>query len=273
MKIFAQTNVQLLNQLRQLEYSESEITLAHQGYSLAMQIFAGQYRPSGKPFVCHLVGTASILADQKSPMDVVAAGLLHAAYTFGEFGSGYQSQSPAKRKQVRKFIGDGAEELVAEYAKFPWNRQAVLGLLNQDFNRFTNLRRQVLLLRLANELEEHLDLGALYCSDAEQRKAAVGSHLAKLVDVARTLQYDDLALMLREAFDECLCGPGGRLPTVGQPVSFFMAPLSHRPRLGARIKTFCEGPGRVLLRTGLGWTRGNAAERRIKEVIDRWIVR
>ncbi len=47
--------------------------------------------------------------------------------------------------------------------------------------------RQVLFIRLANELEEHLDLGIAYCSDAEQRKKAIDSHLGKLVEVAKEL--------------------------------------------------------------------------------------
>jgi len=44
-------------------------------------------------------------------------------------------------------------------------------------------------------------------------------------------------------------------------------------RWGARVNTFFEGPGRSLLRTGLGWRRGNAVERQIKEAVDRWTVR
>ena len=273
MRIFAQTNIQLLNQLRRLDYSENEMLLVHQGYTLAMQIFSGQYRPSGKPFICHLVGTASILADQRASIELVAAGLLHAAYTYGEFGSGYKSNSAAKRDQVRRSIGEKAEELVSKYAQYAWDRQVVLVLPDQDFDQLTDISRGVLLLRLANELEEHLDLGAVYCDDAERRKQAIDSYLVKLVDVAHKLHYDDLGSLFRDAFHECMSENVGGFPKIGTQASFSLAPLSYRLRLGARINTFIEDQGRTLLRTGLGWRRGNAVERRIKETIDRWTVR
>jgi Domain of unknown function (DUF6817) len=273
MKTFAQTNIQLLNQMRQLEYSEEDLTAVHRGYLLAMQIFAGQYRPSGKPFICHLVGTASILSDQKAPIEIVTAGLLHAAYTFGEFGSGYRDLAEAKRTQLRQSIGGQAEELVAEYSRFPWDRQTVAGLPNLDFDRLPDVTRRVLLLRLANELEEHLDLGVIYCGDAERRRTAMNTYLAGLIDVSKKLQHESLASMLSEAFSDCMLASLGSLPTFDQPASFLLAPRSHRLRLGAKVNAFFEGRGRVILRTGLGWRRGNMAERKIKEAVDRWAVR
>jgi hypothetical protein len=59
---FAQTNLQLFHQLRNAGYDEADLVCIHQAYQLACQVFTGFFRGSGKPFIAHLVGTASILA-------------------------------------------------------------------------------------------------------------------------------------------------------------------------------------------------------------------
>ena len=58
---FAQTNIQLLNQMYDLGYDEQEIAAVGKSYELAMILFTGRFRGSGKTFIAHLVGTASIL--------------------------------------------------------------------------------------------------------------------------------------------------------------------------------------------------------------------
>jgi len=50
-------------------------------YLLAMDLFGGGFRPCGRPFLDHVVGTAGILAACGFSLRAVVAGLLHAAYT------------------------------------------------------------------------------------------------------------------------------------------------------------------------------------------------
>jgi hypothetical protein len=50
-------------------------------YMLAMDLFGGGFRPCGRPFIDHVVGTAGVLAACGFSVRVVIAGLLHAAYT------------------------------------------------------------------------------------------------------------------------------------------------------------------------------------------------
>ena len=78
-------------------------------YAFAMRLFTGCFRQSGKTFISHLVGTASILAEFHASATTVAAGLLHSAYSHGEFGTGERGISEAKRKQLRLVVGSEVE--------------------------------------------------------------------------------------------------------------------------------------------------------------------
>jgi len=55
-------------------------TIAHH-CDVAAILMNGGYRPCGRPFVSHLIGTAGVLVRYGFRVDVVLAGLLHAAYT------------------------------------------------------------------------------------------------------------------------------------------------------------------------------------------------
>lgn len=51
----AQTNLQLYNQLYDTRWSAADLAAARTVYELDVQLFAGRFRPNGKPFVAHLV--------------------------------------------------------------------------------------------------------------------------------------------------------------------------------------------------------------------------
>ena len=113
MHSYAQTNIQLFNQLKRDSYSDAELACIRNAYELAMRLFTGLYRASGKTFIAHIVGTASILSSLHAPAEVVTAGVLHAAYKHGDFGNWAKGVSDAKREQVRRAFGDKVEEYVA----------------------------------------------------------------------------------------------------------------------------------------------------------------
>ena len=75
---FAQTNIQLLNQLHREGYSADDLHLVRVAYRFAMDLFSGQFRASGKTFIAHLVGTASVLGSLRV-VDGLAARLRGAA--------------------------------------------------------------------------------------------------------------------------------------------------------------------------------------------------
>ena len=82
------TNLQLYGQMLRAGRPEQELRLVRDAYELAVRLFAGHFRGNGKPFLAHLVGVASILAEHGHPIELVTAGLLHSVYSFGEFGDG-----------------------------------------------------------------------------------------------------------------------------------------------------------------------------------------
>lgn len=78
---YAQTNLQLFNQLRLNGYSNTELACIFNAYKLVVSLYTACFRPSGKTFIAHLVGTATILSFLRAPASVVAAGLLHMRIT------------------------------------------------------------------------------------------------------------------------------------------------------------------------------------------------
>lgn len=200
---YAQTNIQLFNQLRLAHYSEAEISYIYNAYQFAVQIFTGRFRGSGKPFLSHLIGTGSILASVHAPINVITAGLLHAAYIYGEYGTEEKGMTDAKREQVRQAVGIETEELITEYTALKWNKNTI-SAIRARLNTLDSTERQVLLIRLANELEDHLDHGVLYCGNAEQRREYIRSSLYLSVEMAHKLGFPNLAAALECNFrDTC----------------------------------------------------------------------
>jgi GT2 family glycosyltransferase len=76
-----QTRSALLDLACSRGYSPNEIATIAQAYGLAHTLMDGGYRPCGRPFINHATGTASVLVRYGFRAEVVAAGLLHAAYT------------------------------------------------------------------------------------------------------------------------------------------------------------------------------------------------
>jgi (p)ppGpp synthase/HD superfamily hydrolase len=217
------------------DYPDAEVGAIRAAYDLAMQLFTSRYRGSGKPFLAHAVGTAGILTLLRAPAHVVAAGLLHAAYTHGDFGDGRAGISAVKRAEVRGVVGNDTEVLIARYTEWAWNETAVLALRG----RITSLRpddRTVLLMRLANELEDHLDLGIAYCRDAEHRRGLIRSWLHTCVDLAEELGQPDLAGWLARAFRGNLSALVPRELMADQSISYTLTPASYRPRLLVRLR-------------------------------------
>lgn len=194
---YAQTNLQLYNQMLKAGYSEEELIGINNAYKLAIELFTAVYRPNGKPFISHLVGTASILAAQQAPATVVSAGLLHATYTHGLFPDPGNGITHAKRQRVRLSVSSEVEELVAKYTLLPWE----IGKIRDLRDRVTSLdtqERQVVLMRLANEVEDHLDLGILYGSKDKSAKL----DFKVLVELAKEIGSVALANELAQVLSE-----------------------------------------------------------------------
>lgn len=226
---FAQTNLQLYAQLRTLGYAETELARLRSAYELALSLFPDLYRACGKPFVAHLVGTASILAAERSSVDVLCGGLLHAAYALGDFGNGILGISEVKRARVRAALGADVEALVARYTTLPWSPSLAPQIAGTAV-ALPALDRDVILMRLADELEDLIDWGSLYNADAERRLEDVARALPSWIATARALGREGLASCLVDAQATL---PGAAIPRAlrtDKARSFHVTRASLSPR-------------------------------------------
>lgn len=76
----AQTRSALREQALSRGYSSEEVLALERIADFATLLFDGLYRPDGRPFLNHAIGTASALVRYELDMDIVRAGLLRAAY-------------------------------------------------------------------------------------------------------------------------------------------------------------------------------------------------
>lgn len=196
---YAQTNLQLFDQLRREGYSSLELKCIFNAYHLATKLFTGWFRSSGKTFLAHVVGTASILSSRHVPANLVAAGLLHAAYSSSSnLGVNKKKEiSAEQRQQLLQVVGSEVEEYVARYTKIKWNADTI-PIIRESLDSFDPIDRDVLSIRLANELEEHLDLGLLYCTNTKQNNYS--NHNTQLVvEIAEKLGFSSLGNELATA--------------------------------------------------------------------------
>jgi hypothetical protein len=227
--IVAQTNLQLFRQLEVAGWSTPDRQRALAAYVLAAELHSGQYRASGKTFVAHLCGTASIVEAAGGTTDQTLAALLHAVYDQGDFGDGRATQAPRKRAEVRAAVGSDAETLVAQYSTWPW-RTRLPALLDGGPDGFADWERAVAFVRLANEIEERVDGADGYAPE----HAASVFPLVDVVRCARLLGFDALRAFA-EAFaqdvadeDDALDVPAALQATV--LASGAIAPRSTRTR-------------------------------------------
>ena len=154
----AQTNLQLYGQLLAAGIGIDQVAFVRDGYTLAARLFAGQLRPEGRPFLCHVVGVASILAMSGATPRTIVAGLLHSAYSHGDFGFGKGQRSRRAREEVTAVVGPQVEAVVASYSELRWSAELV-GAWIANPERIRENERQLAWIRLADSAEDALDCG------------------------------------------------------------------------------------------------------------------
>lgn len=253
---YAQTNLQLYNQMRLAGCSEADLKTVHASYGLATRLFTAKFRGSGKPLLAHLVGTASVLCALAAPGKLLAAAVLHAAYIFGEFGDGRPGMTPSRRELLRQEVGHDIEDVVARYHLLEW-RRSTIEALSARAAPFSPEEREVLLVRLANELEDHLDLGVLYCGNAPQRLQEIGRSLHVCIDLARRIDQPVLAEELTRVFEEVSASEVPDALRQPEDYTYMLAPASSMPRPGVFIRQALDRHPRaaLLLHPGRLFTR------------------
>ena len=242
---YAQTHLQLEAQLAAAGAGGDERATLRRAHDLARELLGARHRGSGKTFLAHLIGTASIAAAHGGDPTAVLAALLHAAYDQGDFGDGATGATPARRAELRAVLGDEAEALVEAYTRFSWKPwlpprdagratpAATAGLAATapapaaPPGRVADLDargRDVLFLRACNALEDTLD-DALAHSGAAKRSSTLRQvHAA--IGLAEALGHTALAAELAAA--AARAERAGAPPADAPSASFTVVPRSLR---------------------------------------------
>jgi hypothetical protein len=151
--------------MQNLQADSAVVERVAAAYGLACRLTGHLVRPSGKPFVAHLVGTAGALVRWSQPAEVVLAGLLHSAYLFGDFRDGSFGATPRRRRWLREFLGERAESLVAAVASDAWRQPLDRHVAAAESSAAS---RDLLIVKLADCLDELADGGPRYCPHKRQ---------------------------------------------------------------------------------------------------------
>jgi (p)ppGpp synthase/HD superfamily hydrolase len=206
MYTYAQTNIQLYAQLAEQGYSSSDMLLIRQGYELAVKAFSGRFEQSGKVFIAHAVGVASILASLGADAEVVTAGIVHNIYRSGDFGFGADGITTEKRRLVADRLGGRVEKLLHYFAR--WTRK--FGRTDDETGYLESADKEhndVVLISIADQLDKILDNEILYFSDYEARLEDMGRKVPRLAEASRKLGYPQLAGEIESRFERASVMP------------------------------------------------------------------
>lgn len=210
----AQTILDLREQLRQLGWAPEDRVLIDQAYAQACRLFSAKFRGAGRPFLCHLVGTASIVAGHGANAEVVSAALLHAAYRQGDFGTHTGRPRRAQRADMARRFGAVVQDLIQEYGDLDWAQ-----MIRLDTAALTavaaGVPSQVLFIRAANELEDSQEYPFYPRDEQEARMAG----LAAAARLARIAGYPALERQIDQRLRE-LASPRQDLATGTSSSSF-----------------------------------------------------
>ena len=187
-----QTNLQLYQCLSRQRASVADLGQVRAAYDVATRLFGDCVRPSHKPFVCHLVGTAGALALWQQELPVVIAGLLHSVYLFGRFDDGDRGPTARRRAWLRSNVGDDVENLVWCYSTMSWDQpiKDVRSLARADVGF-----RKLVTVKFADQFEELSDGGSRYSLEKPGlfglRNGKDGSQV--LVNAVAEVVHDDAA--------------------------------------------------------------------------------
>jgi hypothetical protein len=188
-----QTRSDLMDFAIERGYQSQELAFLADAYHLAQVLMDGGYRPCGRPFINHLVGTASALIRYGFRVETVATGLLHSAYTHCPPHNGDPKAAAAA---VCAWLGgrDSALEIrVRAYTQRSarWNR-------SQDqstpFENISLLDAEILAIAAANEADMILSGEYRYTRRTDAPSPEV---MQAMLEACRALGVSGLAETLR----------------------------------------------------------------------------
>lgn len=176
-------------------YARDELALIANSYHVAHILMDGGYRPCGRPFINHLVGTASVLVRYGFRAETVAAGLLHSAYTHcpphqGGIKAGVDAVCTAIGGK-----GSAVERRVRAYTLRESGDHGI-AVTSADFSTLSVLDAEIIAIAAANELDMHFSGEIRYSGRTDSIRPHVVEQIAR---VSRVLGVDGLYESLRLA--------------------------------------------------------------------------
>jgi uronate dehydrogenase len=205
---FAVTYPQLVRQAIAAGLDERDLRELRAVYDVALRQFDGLYRAGGQPFICHMVRTASILLAEGQPLPLVEAALVHATYDAHRYEHSTRAWPGRRlRRRMRREVGSDVEGIVWAFHEVPWERIGAPEIQLRELPHASAIVRSALALRVANDLENHMDLALIYRT-GRQFKDRIESDGSAIVQVARglgmTTLADELSMVFRESLEETL---------------------------------------------------------------------
>ena len=133
----------------------------------------------------------------------MAAALIHSVYRNGDFRDGRKRICEGRRKVVRNAVGKEVEAYVYRFEGCRWNSKTI-PVIRDTLHTANATERNVVLMRLANELEHHLDHEILYYYDLEGHRRFIDRHGHMMIDMAKALGFPMLIAELSRVFREAI---------------------------------------------------------------------
>lgn len=185
-----QTFFELLKQAFVRGYGREELLLIGKAYNAAMTLFGDGFRPCGRPFLLHVLGTASALVAYGFSTRVIVSGMLHAAYSHAPVGNMVHASLDAVKHMLRSQFGDRVEQTIREYTRFQSNPVGWSDL--RPPQSLTLDDAQVIAIALANAVDEHAAGEYLFT----EKRSSESLWSAYAVKVAEALKVPGLASSL-----------------------------------------------------------------------------
>ncbi len=191
-----QTRSDLLDSAIERGYDRNELALIANAYHVAHLLMDGGYRPCGRPFIAHLVGCASVLVRFGFRSEVVAAGLLHAAYSHCPT----HRDGPAGAVNAVCTLLGGQESAVERRVRAYTLREAGGRPGDVDVpaprSGLSVFDAELVSIAAANEIDMHLSGEVRYSGRSDVGRSAI---LAQIGHVSEVLGVPGLEASLRRA--------------------------------------------------------------------------
>lgn len=185
----------LIRQCLEKGHARQDVVKLKTAFEIAAELHGSSFRGSKKPFMEHLVRTASILLIHGAPFDLVKASLLHAVYMGNTSSKHHLTCTDQNRTLLKHLVGSKVEAIVHEYLLLstasPQDHRTDLAEVDET----PIVKAQAIIVKIANDIEDLLDHAALLENKSLRSFASI---LSCRGPVAEACGYDALIAEFRE---------------------------------------------------------------------------